>query len=123
MLGGLRALGVRLAVDDDGTGYSSLTYLRELPVDELKLDRSFVTSLCSDDRSAAIVRSTVQLSHELGMRMVAEGVEDADALQALRSWGCDLAQGYHLARPMGEEQLRGWLADNPVARCVAVPAP
>ena len=110
VLHGLKALGVRLAVDDYGTGYSSLAYLRELPVHELKLDRSFVTHLRTDPRSAAIVRSTVQLSHELGMVMVAEGVEDGQVLAALSDWKCDLAQGYHIARPMSEALFVDWLA-------------
>ena len=110
VLHGLKALGVRLAVDDYGTGYSSLAYLRELPVQELKLDRSFVTHLRTDPRSAAIVRSTVQLSHELGMVMVAEGVEDGQVLAALTDWKCDLAQGYHIARPMSEALFTEWLA-------------
>ncbi len=112
VLGRLRALGLRLAVDDYGTGYSSLAYLRELPVDELKLDRSFVTHLRSDARAAAIVRSTVALSHELGMQMVAEGVEDASVQSALTEWDCDLAQGYHIARPMTHDLLVGWLSNH-----------
>ena len=123
VLTGLRALGVRLAIDDYGTGYCSLSYLRALPVDELKLDRSFVTQLTSTTGPPPSCAAPCSSADELGMRMVAEGVEDADALQALRSWGCDLAQGYHLARPMAEEQLRGWLAGSTVARCLAVPAP
>ncbi|WP_158545899.1 EAL domain-containing protein [Blastococcus sp. TF02A-30] len=110
VMAALRALGVRLSVDDYGTGYSSLTYLRALPVDELKLDRSFVTSLTTDRRAAAIVRSTLQLSRDLGMCLVVEGVEDAETLDALRAWGCDLAQGYHIARPMPAAQVPGWLA-------------
>ncbi|WP_347059557.1 EAL domain-containing protein [Blastococcus sp. HT6-30] len=109
VMAGLRRLGVRLSVDDYGTGYSSLSYLRALPVDELKLDRSFVTHLSSDPRAAAIVRSTLQLSRDLGMSMVVEGVEDADSLAALREWGCDVAQGYHISRPMPAERLLGWL--------------
>jgi diguanylate cyclase (GGDEF)-like protein len=109
VLDGLRAIGVRLSVDDYGTGYSSLAYLQALPVDELKLDRAFVTHMSSDPRAAAIVRSTIQLSHELGMQMVAEGVEDEGALQMLRDWGCDVAQGYHIARPMPADQFALWL--------------
>ena len=119
VLAGLRALGLRLAVDDYGTGYSSLAYLRELPVDELKLDRSFVTHLCDDPRAAAIVRSTVALSHELGMEMVAEGVEDASVQDALTEWRCDLAQGYHIARPMSADLLTTWMAEHASARTAA----
>jgi EAL domain-containing protein (putative c-di-GMP-specific phosphodiesterase class I) len=113
VMAGLRRLGVGLSIDDYGTGYSSLSYLRALPVDELKLDRSFVSQLTSDQRAAAIVRSTLQLSVELGMSMVVEGVEDAATLAALRAWGCDYAQGYHIARPMGAEQFLTWLARQP----------
>ena len=112
VLGGLRALGVRLAVDDFGTGYSSLAYLRELPVHELKMDRSFVTHLRTDQRAAAIVRSTVKLAHELDMVMVAEGVEDAAVLADLIDWQCDVAQGYHIARPMRAELFVRWLAEH-----------
>jgi len=121
VMAGLRRLGVRLSIDDYGTGYSSLAYLRALPVDELKLDRSFVTHLTTDDRSAAIVRSTLQLSRDLGMTMVVEGVEDAAALAALRDWGCDTAQGYHIARPMPPDQFLGWMRDW-TARALAGPA-
>jgi diguanylate cyclase (GGDEF)-like protein len=113
VMAGLRRLGVRLSIDDYGTGYSSLSYLRALPVDELKLDRSFVSHLTSDERAAAIVRSTLQLSLDLGMRMVVEGVEDAATLAALRAWGCDFAQGYHIARPMPAQQFLAWLVDQP----------
>jgi diguanylate cyclase (GGDEF)-like protein len=114
VMAGLRRLGVRLSIDDYGTGYSSLSYLRALPVDELKLDRSFVTNLTSDGRAAAIVRSTLQLSRDLGMSMVVEGVEDAATLGALRLWGCDFAQGFHIARPMPAGQFVSWLTERPV---------
>jgi EAL domain-containing protein (putative c-di-GMP-specific phosphodiesterase class I) len=104
---------VRLSIDDYGTGYSSLSYLRALPVDELKLDRSFVSHLTRDERAAAIVRSTLQLSLDLGMSMVVEGVEDAATLAALRAWGCEYAQGCHIARPMPAEKFVGWLREQP----------
>ena len=113
VMSALRRLGVRLSIDDYGTGYSSLSYLRALPVDQLKLDRSFVSDLTSDERAAAIVRSTLQLSRDLGMTMVVEGVEDAATLAALRAWGCEYAQGYHIARPMPAERFLAWLADRP----------
>jgi diguanylate cyclase (GGDEF)-like protein len=120
VLAGLRALGVRLSIDDYGTGYSSLAYLRALPVHELKLDRSFITHLTSDPRAAAIVRSTLQLGQELGMTIVVEGVEDGHALATLRQWGCDVAQGYHIARPMPAGSFLDWLAarraDTPADR-------
>jgi predicted signal transduction protein with EAL and GGDEF domain len=125
VMSGLRRLGIRLSIDDYGTGYSSLSYLRALPVDELKLDRSFVSNLTSDERAAAIVRSTLQLSLDLGMSMVVEGVEDAATLAALRAWGCDFAQGYHIARPMPADRFLTWLAEQPtwVPRGGSVPTP
>jgi EAL domain-containing protein (putative c-di-GMP-specific phosphodiesterase class I) len=119
----LRGIGVLLSVDDYGTGYSSLAYLQALPVDELKLDRSFVTNMSSDPRAATIVRSTIQLSHQLGMLMVAEGVEDAAALEMLRDAVCDVAQGFHVARPMAAAQLTSWLDDptSPNSRPLDLP--
>jgi EAL domain-containing protein (putative c-di-GMP-specific phosphodiesterase class I) len=113
VMAALRRLGVRLSIDDYGTGYSSLAYLRALPVDELKLDRSFARNLTSDEKAAAIVRSTLQLSLDLGMSMVVEGVEDAATLAALRAWGCDVAQGYHIARPMPADDFVPWLVAQP----------
>ncbi|WP_146246308.1 putative bifunctional diguanylate cyclase/phosphodiesterase [Actinoplanes xinjiangensis] len=112
VLAELRAMGVRLAVDDYGTGYSSLAYLHALPVDDLKLDRAFVTHCDTDPRSAAIVKSTVELAHNLGMRMIAEGVESEAALSRLREWDCDLVQGYHLSRPQPADRLATWLRER-----------
>jgi diguanylate cyclase (GGDEF)-like protein len=105
MLRGLRHVGVRLSVDDFGTGYSSLSYLKRLPVDEVKLDKSFVLNMTSDADDAAIVRSTIELAHNLGLQLVAEGVEDQETLELLAALGCDLVQGYHLARPMPADKL------------------
>ncbi|GAB3256685.1 putative bifunctional diguanylate cyclase/phosphodiesterase [Kineosporia babensis] len=106
----LRDLGIRIAVDDFGTGYSSLAYLRELPVDDLKLDRSFVFPMAEDARAAALVFSTIELAHSLGLHMVAEGVEDQTTLTALAENGCDQAQGYFIARPLAASALDDWLA-------------
>ena len=105
----LASLGVRLSIDDFGTGYSSLAYLKRLPVDEVKIDRSFVMSMTRDGDDAAIVRSTVHLAHDLGLRVVAEGVEDASSYAVLKALGCDIAQGYLLSRPMPAEALQAWL--------------
>jgi EAL domain-containing protein (putative c-di-GMP-specific phosphodiesterase class I) len=105
----LRALGIKLAVDDYGTGYSSLAYLHGLPVDDLKLDRTFVGHCDTDTRSAAIVESTVKLAHSLGMRMIAEGVENEAVLRMLTGYGCDLGQGYFIARPQNPDSLTPWL--------------
>jgi EAL domain-containing protein (putative c-di-GMP-specific phosphodiesterase class I) len=107
VLTSLRALGVHISIDDYGTGYSSLARLRDLPVSELKLDRSFVQQIEQDERAAAIVESTVQLAHSLGLRLVAEGVESAEAQDRLAAMGCDVGQGYHIGRPVPAEQLPG----------------
>jgi EAL domain-containing protein (putative c-di-GMP-specific phosphodiesterase class I) len=104
-------LGVGLAIDDYGTGYSSLAYLRRLPVDMLKLDRAFITHLARDEENLVIVRSTIQMAHNLGLKVIAEGVEDAAALALLERLGCDEIQGYFIARPMPAEQLADWLAN------------
>jgi diguanylate cyclase (GGDEF)-like protein len=105
----LRAAGVRVAVDDFGTGYSSLTYLHELPVDCLKIDRSFVSRILVEERAAAIVRASIRLAHDLGLTVVAEGIEDESTLCRLRDFGCDEAQGFHLARPMPLDAFVEWL--------------
>jgi EAL domain-containing protein (putative c-di-GMP-specific phosphodiesterase class I) len=101
--------GVGLALDDFGTGYSSLTHLRRLPIDEIKIDRSFIQDLETDSDDAAIVQSTIDLAHSLNLTVVAEGVETAVTWNRLRDFGCDQAQGYYLARPMAAQQLTGWL--------------
>ena len=109
MLAELRRLGVRTSIDDYGTGYSSLAYLRHLPADELKLDRSLTADVDTDHRAAAIVEHTVALAHALGLRLVAEGVEDAATGAALAALGCDVAQGYAIARPMPVGDFLTWL--------------
>ncbi|WP_369139463.1 putative bifunctional diguanylate cyclase/phosphodiesterase [Modestobacter versicolor] len=101
----LRSLGVLLAVDDFGTGYSSFTYLKQFPVDELKIDRSFVTGMTTDAGDRAIVASCVHLAHAMGLVAVAEGVETADERDALRALGCDQAQGYFFSRPVPSSEL------------------
>lgn len=105
----LQALGLQIAVDDFGTGHSSLAYLSRLPVDELKIDRTFTMGLSEDPSNAFILRSTVDLGHNLGLRVVAEGVEDAEMMAVLAEVGCDVAQGYHIARPMPIEQAIEWV--------------
>ncbi len=101
----LRAIGIAISIDDYGTGYSSLAYLRDLPVDELKLDRAFVAPIMHDERAAAIVRSTIELAHSLGLRMVAEGIEDADTWHRLVAMGCDVGQGYLFGYPRPTAEL------------------
>ena len=109
VLGRLRLLGVRLAVDDYGTGFSSLSHLRRISVDELKIDRSFVLQMRSDEHSAVIVKSTVDMAHGLGLIVTAEGVEDLPTLNALRALGIDRVQGYHYSRPLTPLALDAWL--------------
>lgn len=108
----LKALGAGLAIDDFGTGYSSFSYLKAFPVDELKIDRSFVTGLGADTGDSAIVASCVQLAHAVGLRAVAEGVETRAQQQALVDLECDLGQGYHWSPPLPADQLPGWLASR-----------
>jgi EAL domain-containing protein (putative c-di-GMP-specific phosphodiesterase class I) len=109
VLGRLRAMGVQISIDDFGTGYSSLSYLKRLPVDEIKIDRSFVQQMSADRRDLAIVRSTIGLAHDLGLSVVAEGVEDRETWELLADHGCDLVQGYYLSRPIPAEALTEWL--------------
>lgn len=118
----LRRLGVRVAVDDFGTGYSSLAYLKELPIDELKLDRSFVTPMSTDTRAAAIVHSTINLAHSLGMTLVAEGVEDNDTAIQLAHSGCDQAQGFFFSKALPAVELESWLDAHDRDRAQASPA-
>ncbi len=107
----LRRIGIQVAVDDFGTGYSSLAYLRELPIDELKLDRSFIATMSADDRSLAIVQSAIDLAHSLGLRMVAEGVEDELTARRLCDAGCDEAQGFYFSQALPVAEFETWLSD------------
>jgi EAL domain-containing protein (putative c-di-GMP-specific phosphodiesterase class I) len=115
VLAGLRAIGVGTALDDFGAGHASLGHLKALEVDELKIDRSFVIGLPSDERDMAIVYATVELARRLGMRVVAEGVESSESWDALARLLCDEAQGYYLSRPMTASALGGWLRDRAAA--------
>jgi EAL domain-containing protein (putative c-di-GMP-specific phosphodiesterase class I) len=108
-LGGLEALGVRLSLDDFGTGYSSLVLLRKIPVNEIKIDKSFVARLAHDPEDLAIVRSTVDLAHSLGLHVVAEGVEDDVTWDRLAALGCDAAQGWLLAKALPAQEATNWL--------------
>ncbi|MDX2464920.1 MAG: bifunctional diguanylate cyclase/phosphodiesterase [Porticoccus sp.] len=112
LLDGLDNLGVRISIDDFGTGYSSLAYLKQLPVDELKVDKSFVLNMSSDESDASIVRATVSLAHDPGLEVVAEGVEDQATQDELLKIGCEFIQGYHFARPMPAAELTPLLASN-----------
>jgi len=112
VLGELQRMGIRLSIDDFGTGYSSLAYLQRLPVDDIKVDRSFVLNMLKNSSDEAIVRSTIELAHNLGLRAIAEGVEDQGTLDRLRALGCDLAQGFYMGPPMSLVDLGEWLATS-----------
>ncbi len=101
----LAEMGVQLAIDDFGTGYSSLAYLTRLPVQELKIDKSFVLTLAGGGANAIIVRSTIDLGYNLGLAVIAEGVEDQATWEILAGFGCDFAQGYYIGRPMSADDL------------------
>jgi diguanylate cyclase (GGDEF)-like protein/PAS domain S-box-containing protein len=105
----LSDMGVGLSIDDFGTGYSSLVYLKQLPVDEIKIDKSFVIDMLENNEDMVIVRATVDLAHNMGRRVVAEGVESEAVLNMLIKLGCDMAQGYHISRPVTASVLTGWL--------------
>lgn len=109
----LHEMGHRLSIDDFGTGYSSLSYLKKLPVSEIKIDQSFVFGLTSNDLDAKIVRSTIELAQNMELKVVAEGVEDQAVLNSLSTLNCDVAQGYHMSRPLPVEELEQWLISSP----------
>src|SRR5437764_2440916 len=119
VLARLDAMGIWLAIDDFGTDYSSLAYLKKLPVTTLKVDRSFVTTMAEHDEDAVIVRSTIALGRNLGLRVVAEGVETDSVMDELRQLGCDVVQGYYLSRPVPPAELEQWLRDRRVIEAAA----
>ena len=112
----LRDTGIRISIDDFGTGYSSLSYLQLLPIDELKIDRAFVSKLDNAKSSTAIIGSVIDLAHAIGLTVVAEGVETVEQLNTLRELGCDLAQGYYIARPVPALEATAWLVGSVEAR-------
>jgi EAL domain-containing protein (putative c-di-GMP-specific phosphodiesterase class I) len=109
----LGRMGVRIAVDDFGTGYSSLSYLQKLPLNELKIDRSFVGTVAHDESNAIIVRSSIAMAHSLGLSVVAEGAEDEITCSVLADAGCDAVQGYYFSRPLSTSALRQWRGTRP----------
>jgi EAL domain-containing protein (putative c-di-GMP-specific phosphodiesterase class I) len=109
VLAELADVGVRLSIDDFGTGYSSLSHLKRLPIHEIKVDRSFVSNMQDDPNDEMIVRATIELGRNLGLQVVAEGVEDQATLEQLGALSCDLAQGYHIATPMPAAEATRWL--------------
>jgi diguanylate cyclase len=108
----MKQMGLRLAVDDFGTGYSSLAHLNSLPIDAIKIDKSFVIRMATETQDAVIVRSMIHLAHNLGLKVVAEGVENRQTMDMLRKMGCDMAQGYHISHPRPAEELPGRLRDS-----------
>ena len=109
----LDAIGVCLSIDDFGTGFSSLSHLKRLPVDELKIDRSFVQDMEKDESDTILIQSIIDLAHNMGLRVVAEGVETAGAIEILERLGCDIVQGYHISRPLPARDFEDWLAHSP----------
>jgi EAL domain-containing protein (putative c-di-GMP-specific phosphodiesterase class I) len=105
--------GVALSIDDFGTGYSSLAYLKKLPVNAVKIDKSFVINMSTDANDALIVRSTVDLAHNLALKVIAEGVETREVWDRLVALGCDQAQGYYMSRPLPSEEMTEWLRESP----------
>jgi EAL domain-containing protein (putative c-di-GMP-specific phosphodiesterase class I) len=112
ILSRLKEMGVFICIDDFGTGYSSLAYLQRLPVEEIKIDRSFVKDMVRNSSDCSIVQATVSLVHDLGKRTVAEGVEDQETRDLLIELGCDLAQGYYLGRPLPADETTDWLREH-----------
>ncbi|MBK5355942.1 EAL domain-containing protein [Pseudomonas sp. TH41] len=113
----LHTMGIRIAIDDFGAGYTSLAQLKDLPISELKIDKSFVLAMQSNKANELIVRSVVDLGHNLGMSVIAEGVETVDVLNALSKYHCDIAQGFHLCRPISAEAFMRWYEERNCEKC------
>lgn len=109
----LRDLGLNLSIDDFGTGYSSLSYFKQIPAKELKIDRSFVSSMMADEQDLELVKIMIQIAHQFDMAVVAEGVEDREALDKLRELGCDYGQGYYFCKPLAPDEFEQWVAQWP----------
>jgi EAL domain-containing protein (putative c-di-GMP-specific phosphodiesterase class I) len=105
----LNKMGYQLSIDDYGTGYSSLAYLKKMPLTELKIDRSFVQDILSSENDDVIVKSTINLAHNLGFHVTAEGVETIEIMNKLKTYGCDIAQGYYLSKPMSVINFNQWM--------------
>ena len=116
-------MGIRLSIDDFGTGYSSLAYVKRVPVDEIKIDTTFVLDMAVNENDSAIVRSIVDLAHNLGISVVAEGVENRETWDLLLELGCDLAQGFYVSRALPADALADWLDQRRTERTVAAASP
>ncbi|MDH5599903.1 MAG: EAL domain-containing protein [Gammaproteobacteria bacterium] len=114
----LNELGIEIAVDDFGTGYSSLAYLKQLPLSKLKIDKSFIMDMIEDDNDAIIVRSTIDLAHNLEMNVIAEGIEEKEILQLLAKLGCESGQGYYISRPKTEDDLKQWILETDMKKLI-----
>jgi EAL domain-containing protein (putative c-di-GMP-specific phosphodiesterase class I) len=119
----LKKLGVQLAIDDFGTGYSSLSYLRQFPIDTLKIDKSFVDGMGQDGERSALAGAIIDLGRTLGLKTVAEGIEQPSQLAELEALGCDIGQGYHFARPLERQALEAFLEGLPESMSEAVALP
>jgi EAL domain-containing protein (putative c-di-GMP-specific phosphodiesterase class I) len=111
----IRELGVRFTIDDFGTGYSSLAYLKRLPASSIKIDKSFTLSMEGDNDSAVIVRAIIDLGHNLGLKVIAEGVENAETMEMLAAYGCDEAQGYYFSRPITAADIASFVRARAVS--------
>ena len=105
----LHSMGYEFSIDDFGTGYSSLSYLKRMPLTELKIDKSFVMDILQNENDAVIVKAIINLAHTLGLQVTAEGVESAEVFAVLQEYGCDIAQGYYLNKPLAFEQFNSWM--------------
>ena len=110
----LDELGIHMSIDDYGTGYSSLSYLRKFPAKEIKIDKTFVTNMLTNEDNAVIVKSTIDLIHNIGRLVAAEGVEDQATIKKLSELGCDYVQGFHISRPQAAEEFFSWVHDSPL---------
>jgi diguanylate cyclase (GGDEF)-like protein len=112
LLKNIRETGIQLSIDDFGTGYSSLSYIKKLPINEIKIDRSFVMEMASEDEDMIIVQATIQLAHNLGLKIVAEGVYNKETWESLKAFKCDIAQGYYISKPMNANEFTAWIMNK-----------
>ena len=108
----IKKMGIQISIDDFGTGYSSLSYIKKLPIDEIKIDRSFVMEMSHNDEDDIIVRATIQLAHNLGLKIVAEGVHDKATWERLKHLECDIAQGHYISPPMNSNEFTAWIMNK-----------
>jgi EAL domain-containing protein (putative c-di-GMP-specific phosphodiesterase class I) len=113
MLRALEGMGIKLSVDDFGIGYSSIVFLQQVSAQVLKIDKSFIIGMSSNDNNSMIVRSIIELAHNIGLQVVAEGVEDKQTYDILTAWGCDAAQGYYISQALEAEEFARWLREMP----------